>query len=642
MPEPRVHILSDNTANQIAAGEVVERPASVVKELVENAVDAGARVVTVELEDGGKRLIRITDDGVGMIQEDAILSLQRHATSKINSSDDLFSILTMGFRGEALPSIASVSRTTIVTHARDAEPGAAGTKIFVDGGEIAGIDEVGARPGTTIEVADLFFNVPARMKFLRSTSAELSHVSELVRRFALAHPSVSFKLLHYGSEIFASYGSGSLMDACVQVFGREPARKLIPLNCVRGETTVTGYVGAPDALKPTRAAQHFFVNSRVVRDRTIVKALDEAYASVQTIHGHRFPMCAIMVNVPPALVDVNVAPTKTEVRFTQERDVFSAVYHAVQDALVGQGGLVPSITDRLVPSSVGDVPSQVSSAELDVLPHLPSTPSRPTAKSPLTSLLGEEPKWEFRRSASANDEEQPYAPTASVVEPNPVAPEQAPAADLPTVCESAGPRSSAPLRQNPLDLSGLTVLAQTRNMYILAQTNHALLVIDQHIAHERILYERLLAGNAANALAVQHLVIPVTVELTHREAQVVEARLAELAKAGFHLEPFGVDTFLLRAAPASVAKYGDRIVKEVIDELVEKTVSRKLLVPAEEVLITASCKMAIKAGDPLEFTQMRALVDELLACENPYTCPHGRPVIIELPNNDLDRKFGRI
>jgi len=600
-----IEILDENTANQIAAGEVVERPASVVKELVENAIDAGASRIVVELEDAGKGLIRVTDDGDGMNQTDIIIALQRHATSKIRTADDLMTVLTMGFRGEALPSIASVSQVTVVSRRRDAPDDQPGASIRVVGGLMDEVAEVGVRSGTSISVEHLFHNVPARLKFLRSNGTETSHITEMVQRFALAQPGISLSLMNEGHEIFSSRGTGSLLDAAVEVYGRDQARHLIPINLSREDIRIGGLVGSPQVLRPTRAGQHTFVNRRFIRDRAVMRAIDEGYASVQTIHGGKHPPIVLMIEMDPSLVDVNVSPTKTEVRFTRDREIFSAVYHAVANALVQEGGLVPNIVAKLTSGAVEPPPEPIQHGLIEYPPRPAATTHAPyQAAWPRPSALPD-------------------------FQPNP-----GPSAVPPPATEHSPHRE---------ELTSLRVLAQTRNMYILAQTDKAICVIDQHIAHERVLYERLLKGDAAKALTLQHLIIPITLELGRREALVVSARLAELKQAGFDLEPFGGDSFLVRSVPASIAgRKPEALIREIVDELVEKTTSRKLLVPAEEVLITASCKMAVKAGDPMTFDEMNALVGELLACENPYTCPHGRPIMIDLPNDDLDRKFGRM
>ena len=659
----KVQILDENTANQIAAGEVVERPAAAVKELVENALDAGARRVLVELEEGGKYLLRVTDDGTGMSREDAVLSLQRHATSKIRTADDLFQITTMGFRGEALPSIASVSQMTVVTKAAGDDEGA-GVQIRCAGGTLEEVSEVGARTGTSITVENLFYNVPARLKFLKSSSTELSHIVELMQRFALARPDVSFRLLHSGGEVFASGGGGSQMDACVHVFGRETARHLVPLNHDAAGLRVTGFIGTPAALKTSRSAQHTFVNTRFVRNKAVTRALDEAYKSVQTLHGTRYPAAVVMIGVDPSQVDVNVSPTKTEVRFTREGDIYAAVYKAVSEALMA-GGLVPTITQKVNPrSSREDVGAPLAA------PSFPAASSSPAAPSPRESsrerIEREHPtllavpsrpagntRQEPRDMAAFHEAYQERAHQAMDEDPfeggfSPSVPPLPLAGEGPGVGASSDAATGADYRGH--DLSTLRVLAQTRNMYILAQTDDALVLIDQHIAHERVLYEKLLAGaeGAGGGVPTQRLMMPFTLELSRREALIIEKRLEDLHRAGFDLEPFGGDSFVVRSVPASVAQKHlkaqggpEEVLREIVDELVEKSVSRRLLLPAEEVLITASCKMAVKAGDPLSFEEMNALVADLLRSKNPYTCPHGRPIIVELPNGDLDRKFGR-
>ena len=641
----KVEILDENTANQIAAGEVVERPAAAVKELVENALDAGARRVLVELEEGGKYLIRVTDDGSGMTREDAVLSLQRHATSKIRTADDLFQITTMGFRGEALPSIASVSQMSITTKtAGDDE--AAGVQIRCAGGSLEEVSEVGARTGTSITVENLFYNVPARLKFLKTSSTELTHIVELMQRFALARPEVAFRLLHSGGEVFASSGSGSAMDACVHVFGRETARHMVPLDYDGAGLRVTGFIGTPAALKSSRSAQHTFVNTRFVRNKAVTRALDEAYKSVQTLHGARYPAAVVLVQIDPAQVDVNVSPTKTEVRFTREGDVYAAVYKAVQEALMA-GGLVPTLTQKLAvaPERTRQEREEEHPALLSVAPR----PAGNTRQEPGDVAAFREAVQERARQPFDDDPfEGGGLVRVEIGRENGRDEEDRDQERTEQSAEASPAPTGGDYRQHNLD--SLRVLAQTRNMYILAQTDDALVLIDQHIAHERVLYEQLLAGAEGGGTGVptQRLMLPFTLEVSKREALVVESRLEDLRRAGFDLEPFGGDSFVVRSVPASVAQKHlkaqggpEAVLREIVEELAEKSVSRRLLLPAEEVLITASCKMAVKAGDPLSFEEMNALVADLLKSENPYTCPHGRPIIIELPNGDLDRKFGR-
>jgi len=725
--QPRIQILDETTANQIAAGEVVERPAAAVKELVENSLDAGATRVLVELEEGGKYLIRITDDGCGMGQEDAILSLQRHATSKIRTADDLNRIMTMGFRGEALPSIASVSELTIVTRSALAED-AVGVSLHCRGGSLQEVEEIGARIGTSITVENLFYNVPARLKFLKTSSTELGHIVDTLQRFALAYPEVAFRVMHGGQEAFSSPGSGTAMDAAVAVFGRDTARHLATMDHTGGGgIRVHGYIGTPAALKNSRSWQHTFVNRRFVRNKAITRAIDEGFKSVQTLHAIKYPPAVLMLEIDPAQVDVNVSPTKTEVRFTHEGEVFSAVYHAVREALLSGGLVITDAKDSGVSSRLGQ--GSGTGSLLDV----PSVPAANTRGGSNGSIGYGGVSGRGGYTPGSNNPAEPYAPysrhdvgafdnavreRAGLVLPSrPTDPFSYPA-DSRTLSDAANDAENTPANNgavadsrivqgtpfgteaqpnfdDPFGETGLgestipiedeaflaslsetsseppaaatitgaaigtdyrhagkiRVLAQTRNMYIIAQTDRAVLIIDQHIAHERVLYEMLInraSEGAVSGIATQRLIIPFTIEVSRREAMVVEKRLEELRRAGFDLEPFGGDSFLVRAVPASIAGKTikaqggpEAVLREIIEEMVEKSSSRRLLLPAEEVLITASCKMAVKAGDPLSFEEMQVLVEDLMRCENPYTCPHGRPILIELANGEIDRKFGR-
>jgi DNA mismatch repair protein MutL len=630
-----IQILDETTANQIAAGEVVERPSSVVKELVENAIDAGASHVRVELADAGKSLIRVIDDGSGMTQEEIILSLQRHATSKIVCAADLATVTSMGFRGEAVPSIASVSHMTVVSRPRGSSSATPASEVVILGGAIESAREVAAPDGTSITVQNLFYNVPARLKFLKTNTTELNQIVDLIQHFSLARPDISFRLYHGPSELFGSDGTGSLHDACVNVFGRDAARHLIPVEHeTLGGMLITGFLGTPEVMRSSRGGQHFFVNRRFVRDRIMVKALDNGYESVQTIHGRQYPLAVLMITIDPTQVDVNVSPTKTEVRFLRESELFSGVYHAVQTTLIERGGLVPKIEEKFAPMAV------VADPQESMMYVAPMHPVRPQESAAPASYNSPTYVSAFGLDAPASIKPPVYDPFDDIpAAASPVAEPSSSSAE--SISPPPAPaENSAPHRRG---LESLQVLAQTRNMYIVAQTQDSLVLIDQHIAHERVLYERLLSGRGGK-IPVQYLVVPITLDLGRREALIVQARLDELKRAGLELEAFGGDSFVVRAMPAAIAQrpHPLAVIRSIVDEMVETTVSRKLLVPAEEVLITASCKMAVKAGDPLSLQEMRALVADLLLCDNPYTCPHGRPIIIELSNQDLDRKFGRI
>ncbi len=615
-----VVLLDENTANRIAAGEVIERPSSVVKELVENALDGGATRIEVELREGGKRGIVVRDNGCGMTREDAVLALQRHATSKIRSADDLFAIRTLGFRGEALPSIASVSDLRLVTKRPEDE---AATEIVVRGGEIAHVGDAGAPDGTTVTVENLFASVPARLKFLKTTQTELNQTVDLLHRLMLAYHRTAFRLAHDGYEMIAYPGAPDPLHAVAAVWGRDVAREMVPVRYESPALLVRGWVSKPSLSKATRSAQATFVNGRFVRSRTITHAFDSAFKHLMTTERH--PVMALFVEIAPSLVDVNVHPAKVEVRFTRDGDVYGAVHRAVQSALL-TGGLVPEVAAQ---------------------PSLPR-PAPGAALPPRAAL------------SSYGRVEVPLAPPAPGYPPegggNGGAGEVALAVPLSGtpgcppgggVIGGGGGQAETYLGFDGQRIGRLRVLAQSRNTYIVAETDDALLLIDQHIAHERVLYEQMMngAGGAAERWGVvaQHLALPQTLELGPREARVALERLPALARAGFVLEPFGGETFVVRAVPATLAhKDYLGVLRVIIDEMAEASLARRLLVPHETAIIMASCKMAVKKGDPLTLDEMTRLLSDLAKMKNPFTCPHGRPILLSLPHREMDRKFHRI
>ena len=593
--ESVIRVLDEGTANKIAAGEVVERPASVVKELIENALDAQADEIKIELVDGGKRLIRVTDNGVGMSREDAALSIQRHATSKISSADDLFAIRTLGFRGEALPSMAAVSRLEIVTR-RDGDE--CGTLVVCAGGEPLEVSDIGAPVGTSVSVGELFYNVPARRKFLKTAQTELGHVVELVNRFAISHCEADITLVHNERAIFKSSGSNRLEDAVLTVFGRDAAEAVIPIAGTQGPYKVYGFVSRPSYSKPGRSGQMFFVNRRFVRNRNLVHALDDAYRGI--LPQGRFPLFVGFVDVDPQLVDVNVHPTKIEVKFTREWEAHNVLATSVRDAL-SSAAVTPTGLDSLSAAK----PIQRPSFAL---------PERASASTPdLAAFRGALAARLEQKSESLPQMEQAAAPDTAPV-------------------ESLGNQSDL--------LSGASVLVQARNMYIVAQSPQGVLLIDQHVAHERVLYDQL--ANMGGDVQVQRLMMPLTLALGRREALVLENKLEDLRSLGFDIEPFGKDTFVVRSVPALIAeKNYEQILRDTIEELTELTLAKRLMVQREAILATTACKMAVKAGDHLSPEEMVRLVAELRHTSNPYLCPHGRPIVVCITNRELDKMFGR-
>lgn len=607
----RIALLDEHTANRIAAGEVIERPASVVKELVENSIDAGSTAITVTLEEGGKELIKVTDNGCGMTREDAVLSLQRHATSKIREAEDLEAIATLGFRGEALPSIASVSVVELITK-HEAEDG---VRLEVEAGTITNLEGVGAPQGTTIAIRKLFFNTPARSKFLKSSQTELGHITDLVGKFAMAYPSIHFRLVHNSREALSSPATGKAINSITQVLGKDAARQLAPIGFETPAMRVTGYVSNPSLTRINRSDQVFFVNGRPVRSKTMTHALDMAYRGL--LMPGRYAVCVIFIEMTPDLVDVNVHPTKAEVKFSSEQEVHSAIHRAVNAALM-EGAAAPTITDA---------------------PGRPSQPLRLTPDQPLPQqgvLLARPPVMDlsaFQEALRQRREEalaDPGTCDPFVWQPGvgvPVEESPVPEADFDTIRTVA--------------LRGVRVIGQARNTYIVAQCDDGVLIIDQHVAHERVLFDRMIDNQNGRA-GMQGLVIPVSLSLSAKEAAIVSQRLDQLRQVGFELEPFGGDAYMMRGAPASLKPADcEAVLRDMISELLDLSVAKHLLVKAEQVLITASCKMAVKAGDPLSVEEMNQLVDDLLQCKNPFVCPHGRPIIVSLSNWELDRKFRR-
>ena len=598
---PTVRLLDPHTVNQIAAGEVVERPASVVKELVENALDAGASRVDVELVDSGRTLIRISDDGCGMSLDDAEMALQRHATSKIGTSEDLLGVMTLGFRGEALPSIASVSRLTLSSGTQDGLR----TVLHAEGGEIRVPEGKSGPRGTEITVEDLFYNTPARLKFLKSDTTELGAVMEQISRYAIGFPAVAFTLSHNGQNIMRTTGSGELLDAISNVWGRDLARSLAEVDVVVGGLRVHGFVSPPHVTKPTRSMQYVWVNGRPVRSRTLTAALDQAYRDLTP--EKRYAILALMIEIDPSRVDVNVSPTKSEVKFQHEGAAFDAFRVAVKTALM-EHGMMPSA------EAVAAANEAIAAVRAHgIFPHL-------WGKSPQGDGGAYGNAYAFAIDAQRPLDTNVPMPFSGIEAPS-VTSEKYPFGEL---------------------LEGLRVLGQAMNTFIIAETARGIVIIDQHVAHERILYEYLCGLKGGTAIEKQPLLTPLTLELDRRSAVMLNEKLDELRRVGFDLEPFGGESYLVRAAPAALrGKDPLKVLRDLVDELVEVSVTRRLVPTREQIWITSACKMAVKSGDPLSHAEMEKLIVDLASTENPYLCPHGRPITITLSRDELFRKFKR-
>ena len=616
-----IAVLDEHTANRIAAGEVIERPVSVVKELIENALDAGASRITVDLEDGGKELIRVTDNGVGMTREDAVLSLQRHATSKISTAEDLFAVRTLGFRGEALPSIASVSYVEL---ASKHESESSGVRLRVEAGTIVDLEEVGMPEGTTISVRKLFFNTPARYKFLKTSQTEMGHIIDLISRFAVSYHSVNFRLTHEGQELLSTTASPDVFNAIVSVFGKDVAREVVPIEHTAQTIEVKGFVSRPSLTRANRSSQIFFVNQRLVRHKILTHALDEGFKGL--LPPGRYAIGIVLMEMPPDLVDVNVHPAKAEVRFARDWEAHSAVSKAVRGALM-VGGAVPEITETIAP---GPTPAPMERLPIQRREEA-LLPGGAVDTSAFRAALAQRLQPAAAPSEDPFEWERAQSAAATAPSPQEAAVETPPAVERPVETPAGA-----------VSLASVQVVGQARNMYIVAHCDDGILIIDQHVAHERILFDRLARAAESRSPSVQLLMVPLTVHLSRREALLVGQKMEELKDIGFELEPFGGDSFVVRGVPSQLAqKDYAQALRDIVDELVEISLTRHLLPKQEQLLITAACKMAVKAGDPLSQEEMSALVTDLLKSSNPFTCPHGRPIILSLSDWELDKKFRR-
>ncbi|MDX1388046.1 MAG: DNA mismatch repair endonuclease MutL [Acidobacteriota bacterium] len=584
----RIRVLDDGMVNRIAAGEVVERPASVVKELVENSLDAESASIEIQVASGGKRMIRVVDDGVGMDRDDALLALERHATSKLRRTSDLQAIETLGFRGEALPSIAAVSRLLL----RTAPSPGVGTEVEVRGGRIGAVREIGTTRGTTIEVASLFFNVPARKKFLRSESTELSHIVRFVTRFALAHPPVRFRLEHGGRRLIDVAGAGDVNERIRQLLGSDLAGRLIPFREDRGSISVHGFAGRPVDASARRDAQHIFVNGRFVQDRVLLHAVREAYGN--TMPRDRHPALFLFVEIDPSLVDVNVHPQKTEVRFGRPGEIHDAVHAALATAL-GDDTAIPSYGE-LRPTAVSSSP--VASAALRYL--------------------------ELREGSTARTETGAAGAVSSRR-------------------ETATPRLPIDRVEGSGGRPGLDPLVQFLDSYIVAQQGEDLVLVDQHAAHERVLFERYLHAAEIDRVETQKLLFPVTVELTPSDRVVLGEEAAEFRRLGFELEPFGETTVRIDAVPAVAANLEPgRLLTDLLGEAAGlRTAASGVPELRRKLITTAACHAAIKVHHALTREEMRQLLADLSMVENPTTCPHGRPALFRLTLEEVERAFRR-
>ncbi len=581
----RIRILPEILSNKIAAGEVVERPASVVKELVENAIDAESTRIRIEIGQGGRSLIQVSDNGLGMSHDDALLCLERYATSKIYKNEDLYAISTLGFRGEALPSIAAVSRLTLITKERGS---ISGTRIQVEGGKIVKVIETGAPEGTLISARSLFFNTPARRKFLKTVNTEMAHIAEIVACMAMARPDIQFELLHNQKTVKTWPRTDSAQERIIDILGGGPAASLHPLEHHAGEIFISGFAASPSLTQATSQKIYVFVNGRFVKDRGIAYALFEGYRG--RIMKGRFPVAAVFVRLPPEKVDVNVHPTKHQVRFAEPGRVYEAVRTAVSHAW----GSPEPTRHRPVQTPVYEVQEQRP------LPFFAS--SAPVYRKP--------------------EKTEEFVPESAAA------------------LKASTPPISSP---EQIRFGDLSVIGQFHNTYILCESNDILILIDQHAAHERIVYERLKSHQQNNSFAeVQKLILPETFELGYKESAALLEILPDLHALGLEIEHFGGNTFVAKSVPSLIAQ---REVKPLITEIAEMKIavgnSSGLSKTLDQCLILMACHGAIRAHQRLSTQEIRELLAQLDQCENPFFCPHGRPTFVRWPLHDLEKSFKR-
>ena len=662
---PQIQVLDQITIDKIAAGEVIERPASIVKELVENSIDAKAASVTVEIQDGGISLIRVTDNGSGIEREDIRNAFLRHSTSKIRKVEDLAHIASLGFRGEALSSISAVTRTELITKTKE---DTFGTRYVIEGGVEQSLEDAGAPDGTTFLVRQLFYNVPARRKFLKTPMTEAGHVQDLLMRLALSHPEVAFTFINNGQTKMRTSGNGKLKDVIYSIYGREAAANLIELDYSMDGLVMKGYLGKPVINRGNRNFENYFVNGRYVKNAMLSKAIEDAYKDF--LMQHKFPFVVIHFQVDGEKIDVNVHPTKMEMRFQRQQDVYNIVYEGVHRTL---------LEPELIPQVEAPTPKVISQPKSES-PFLlkPKTAPRPMEKKPEEK---EEPHDEayfmkkmkervlsyHQRNSSAEvaKKEQIFRPQAQAerikdalarakeVEKQP----QKQAEEQPELIRETPVYETKPVTEEKAEQLNLfeehllkrekkaeyKLIGQVFETYWLVEFENSLYIIDQHAAHERVLYERTLKEMKNREFTAQYLSPPIILSLSMQEAQVLNENMDRFTRIGFEIEPFGGEEYAVRAIPDNLFGIAKKeLLLEMLDDLADGISTSMTPELIDEKVASMSCKAAVKGNNRLSAQEADALIGELLLLENPYHCPHGRPTIIAMTQRELEKKFKRI
>jgi DNA mismatch repair protein MutL len=618
----KIRVLPEILANKIAAGEIVERPASVVKELLENSLDAGTGAFYIGIEAGGKKRIVVRDDGEGMTQDDAILAFEHHATSKLQTADDLGSIATLGFRGEALPSIASISRLTLRTRHRSESQETPGTEVEIHGGTMRSVKSIAWDKGTEISVRDLFYNMPARRKFLRAHDTELGHITRLVTHYSLAHPELRCTLESEERRLIDVVPVPSVRERAYQLFGDPFLKNLVEIDGQAGDIRIHGFVSQPHEQRTNPYSQFFFVNRRMVRDKVMTSAIRQAY--MNTMPASAYPVILLFVELPYDQIDVNVHPAKTEVRFRDQGTVHDLIRESIQRALVGAKS-IPQYQHTGTPNwPQGSTPSGDWNPAEANFGNVPATPFDFTPPSGAPDP--------FQRAFHYPLREVPQTPTIGL-------------ADHHTLRMRPELLIGAPLDSSPETFrpSGVRILGQIQESYIIACDRDGLLLVDQHVAHERILYEKIALALTQNAIETQGLLVPVTIELAPHQVALLDRALPELNRNGFQVERFGGSTVLVRSVPAVARDLDCRmLLSEILEgmELEERTLDVGRI--RDRIAVSMACRAAIKVHMPLTMEKMQWLLDELGQTRIPTNCPHGRPILLRFSLYEIERNFGRV
>lgn len=682
----KIHVLNQDTINKIAAGEVIERPMAVVKELTENAIDAGAGAITVEVKDGGKALIRMTDNGVGMNEEDVRLAFTPHATSKIDDAEDLLRVSTLGFRGEALASISSVSQLEMVTKTRNE---LMGCRYEADGGKERTLEAVGCPDGTTILVRNLFFNTPARLKFLKSSPTEAGYINTLIERLALSHPDISFRFINQNQTKLHTSGNGNLKDVIYHIYGKDITSNLLEVDASEVSCQVKGFIGKPIISRGNRNYMNYFINGRYIKSSTIHKAIEDAYQPYTM--QHRYPFTVLHFTVAPELVDINVHPQKMEIRFSDAQGIYQSVYHAISEALkhrefIPEVSLASSDSKPVLqkgqatakPVREPEMFEKKRMQSVQILEEIKKQDERLKKQGMMqeTAVYGKRDNTETSKGMDASSDMEPIQAAGSAVlnigqaeatentvsnmkqtkaagnaVPNMEQTENAPNT-VPHTERTNEVRYNVhdPVQESFFDKGILSeqaqkevkIIGQVFDTYWILQYDSAMYMVDQHAAHEKVLYERFMRQFSEKKPIVQLLQPPVVLTLTMQEEQAVKEHMSVFEKLGYQIEPFGGREYVVNGVPAHLPQIGnEELLKEVIDAMVDEH-ARPTPDILKDKIASMSCKAAVKGNNRLPREQMEELLRELMTLENPYHCPHGRPTMIKMTKTELDKKFKRI